>query len=100
MTHEDDFIRIHTLVFGTVNIRLAKLGLDWPPPQLLIFKGEGEDTSDDKIIREPNADDARDQIFERIRMSQITDEQIEGMKHIIRGAEYKYLQPSSPPTTQ
>ncbi len=91
MRHESDYIRIHTAFIGTLNLRLEKIGLDWPPPPLLIFKGEDEDKSGGKVLREPNEEDKRDQIFERIRMSQITDEQIKGMSYVARGAEYKYL---------
>ncbi len=87
---KDDFIRLRTTMFGTVNLRLERAGLTWPPPRLLVFKDKGDDL-DSGLLREPTADDSQDHIFERIRMSELTDEQMASCDHVARGAEYKYL---------
>jgi hypothetical protein len=69
-TFDDDFVRLPTLVAGDVNIPLVKLGLEWPPPEEVNFMGL---------------------LYRRIRMSQFTDEQIAGMDHMARGAEYEFV---------
>ena len=84
MAHESDFLRLNTACMGALNIRLNKLGLDWPPPEFIVMDDEG-------IIRKANEKDKRDFILERVSMSKITDEQIATMDHVARGAEYKYL---------
>lgn len=87
VTHESDFVRLHTKVFGVLNIPLRKLGLEWPPPERLIM-----DLDDDRkfMVREPTEDDDPNTVFRRTNLSRITDEQMEGMEHVARGAEYKY----------
>lgn len=69
-TFKDDMVRIPSIVFGDVNIPLAALGLEWPPPEDLALGGL---------------------LYRRISCSQITDEQRESMTHVIRGAEYEYV---------
>lgn len=86
MTYDDDFLQLHTQFFGQPRIMLSNVGLSWPPPELLYMDAN-------QGLREPTKDDEKRFIFERIRFSQITDEQREGMDHVVRGAEYKYLIP-------
>lgn len=84
MTYDDDFIQLHMEFFGQPRIMLNNVGLSWPPPELLYMDA-------DQGLREAAKDDEKKFIFERIRFSQITDEQREGMTNVARGAEYKYL---------
>jgi len=70
MTFDDDYLRVHFLT-GYKNIICKSLGINWPPPEILNIGGFD---------------------FKRIRYSQITDEQRDGMEHICRGAEYKPLE--------
>ena len=83
MTFDDDFARLHLMHFGTPNITLKDLDLEWPPPEILVMSDDG--------IREATKDDDRSFMLERISMSSITDEQREGMTNVARGAEYLYL---------
>ena len=85
MTHESDFLRINTEFMGPLNIRPNKFGLGWPPPQFIVIEGETG------TVREATAKDKREEIFERVSMSKITDEQIANMEHVARGADYKYV---------
>jgi len=84
MTDQYDFIRIESIFFGSVNIRLSKLNLTWPPPEFLVMT-DGEDAT----IREATANDDRDLILHRVQMSELTEEQIEKCPGIARGALYK-----------
>ena len=70
MTFDDDFIRVHLQGGLERNWVCKPLGLEWPPPQLLIIEGY---------------------LYNRIRYSQITDELREGMTSVARGAEYKFV---------
>ena len=90
---DGDFIRLNTVVFGILNISLEKVGLTWPPPKLLIFKNwRAGETLSDGVLREATDKDPKDQILERVRMSELTDEQMGSCDHVARGAEYKYLE--------
>ena len=84
MIDQDDFLRIHTEYFGSLTLRINKLGLSWPPPQFVVMDGSD--------IRQATDKDDRANIFERVSMSQITDDQIRNMTHVARGAEYKYVE--------
>lgn len=66
MTFDDDFIRL-VCPDGTLNVLCKAFQLDWPPPELVSYDGV---------------------IYERQRMSALTDEQRESLTHVIRGAEY------------
>jgi hypothetical protein len=70
MTFDDDMVRLPTLIAGDVNIPLVKLGLEWPPPEEIIFSGI---------------------CYRREVYSQITDEQRAELTHVIRGAQYEYV---------
>ena len=70
MTFDDDMCQIN-FAGGMRRIACKDLGVSWPPPEKLDFDGFE---------------------FERIRFSQITDEQREGMPYIFRGAEYEATQ--------
>ena len=94
MTYDDDFIQLNTLFFGTIRVTLKDAGLTWPPPELVIMPNDLADCQLDGkelILREPNKDDDMGLVFERKRMSQLTDEQRGATNHVIRGAEYRYL---------
>jgi len=67
MTFDDDFVQLN-LDGGVKRPTCKSLGLEWPPPEEIVFASF---------------------VFERIRYSEITDEQREGMTHVCRGAEYK-----------
>jgi len=84
MRHQDDFILLHLRYFGTRPLPLEDLGLEWPPPEFIVFDGEN--------MREAIATDARAEMWHRERFSQITDEQIATMDHVVRGAEYRYVE--------
>jgi hypothetical protein len=81
MTYDDDFVRLN-LVAGTVNVTCKELNLQWPPPDRIAIDGEN--------VREATADDPIWKVMIMDRMSEITDEQREGMTHVARGAEYFY----------
>ncbi len=85
MTHKDDFLRLNLQYYGQVNVHLNYVDLSWPPPKFIVMD---DDTKD---LREATKDDDRDIIFERTSMSEITDEQIENMTNVARGADYKYV---------
>lgn len=73
MTFEDDFIQLE---FGEGVMRRAacvKNNIEWPPPQTLNIYGI---------------------MFERVSMSQITDEERSNMSHVCRGALYKIKESS------
>lgn len=66
MTFDDDFIQI-TQEGGIKRLYCKKLGLSWPPPEMINLNGF---------------------LYERVRYSQITDEQRTELTMIMRGAEY------------
>jgi hypothetical protein len=66
-TLDDDFVRIE-MQGGTKNILCKSLGIDWPPPEEIDFCGF---------------------TFVKIRQSQFTDEQMETLTHVCRGALYQ-----------
>jgi hypothetical protein len=73
MTFDDDFVQID---FGDGVIRRARClsnKIEWPPPQILDFGGFK---------------------FDRVSVSEITDEQRAGMSHVCRGAAYA-IRPAS-----
>ncbi len=71
---------------GPVRIFFEDLELDWPPPERIYM--------DDRthILRETTEGDKAAFIFKRIRMSELTDEQMVKCSHVARGAEYVYEQ--------
>ncbi len=81
---KDDYIRVHWKSAGTHNIIMASIGLSWPPPEYLLWDAE------DNVFREPNEFDDERLILKRMRMSSITDEQMEKCPGVCRGAEYRY----------
>ena len=85
MAHKDDFIRLNLKYFGEINISVDKTEFSWPPPEFIVMDDDSND------LREATKDDHRDIIFQRISMSQITDEQIEQCPNVARGANYKYV---------
>lgn len=66
MTFDDDFIQITTET-GVKRMYCKALGLEWPPPEVINLSGF---------------------LYERVRYSQITDEQRTGLTMLMRGAEY------------
>lgn len=84
MNHEHDHVVLKMILVGTQRFFLSheNVALDWPPPKRIFF--------DDKKLREAREGDAPEGIFTRIRMSQLTDEQMKKIPHVARGAEYKY----------
>lgn len=85
MSHKDDFILLHMEFMGSPRIPLADAGLVWPPPEFIVFDGEG--------LREATRNDARAELFHRERYSSLTDEQIERCEgRVMRGAEYRYVE--------
>lgn len=79
-----DHILLH-MTIGSNRIFLDKndnIDFDWPPPERIIFDGEK--------LREAIDGDDPQCIFKRVRMSQLTDEQIAKCPGVARGAEYKY----------
>ena len=66
MTFDDDSLSL-MLEGGRKIVPLKQLGLDWPPPERINVLGFD---------------------FVRSRLSAITDEQRQGMTHVLRGAEY------------
>ncbi len=83
---ESDFIRLNLEFLGQRNIRLSAVGLSWPPPARIMILEDG-------LLREATGDDPACHVMRCIRLSQLTDEQIEGCDGIARGAEYEYLRP-------
>jgi len=74
MTFDDDFVRIPFADGRELNIPCRSLKMDWPPPKRLNLFGTE---------------------FERVSMSQLTDEDRAGMDHVCRGAVYREI-PSGP----
>jgi len=85
MSKQDDFIIIESTFFGSVNVKISKLWISWPPPEFLVMTEEGE-------VREATKDDDKNHLLYRVRMSKLTDEQIDKCPDVARGAEYKYVQ--------
>jgi hypothetical protein len=71
MTFDDDFCQIHFLTGRHRNIACNNLHINWPPPEVLDYCGFQ---------------------YKRIRYSEITDEQRDGMEHVARGAEYRPIE--------
>lgn len=67
MTFDDDFIQVVVEGVGVVRFPCAPAGIDWPPPDLIMFN---------------------DVMYRQVRRSAITDEQRAEMTHVARGAEY------------
>lgn len=80
----DGFIRLF-LVAGTYTFDLAQFGLTWPPPERIILIEDGQ-------LREATDEDNPAFVLHRTSMSQLTDEQIATMSHVMRGAEYHYAE--------
>lgn len=83
---ESDFIRLNLEFLGEWNIRLSAVGLSWPPPARIMILEDGG-------LREATDADDQCHVMRCIRLSHLTDEQIEGWHGIARGAEYEYLRP-------
>lgn len=69
MTFDDDFVRFQ-MDLGRLDVSIKSLNLDWPPPTQIIYHGV---------------------VFERVSMSQLTDEQRAEMNQLCRGAEYQVI---------
>ena len=86
MTREDDYIQITMEFYHPARLKLVDVGLEWPPPQFIVHDGKG-------MFREATEDDVLVSILERVRLSSLTDEQMEKIgKHVVRGAEYRWLE--------
>lgn len=70
MTHKYDVIRLKMEIVPDITISCKEAGIEWPPPEVLELKGHK---------------------FKRTRMSEITDEQIQEMGYVSRGAEYEMI---------
>lgn len=81
MTQDNDFIRLH-LKIGARNFPVKRLGLEWPPPERIIFDGTR--------IREARPSDDPELIFAQVNRSRLDDETA-AHPNIARGAEYRYL---------
>ncbi|MCP1375358.1 hypothetical protein [Dyella lutea] len=66
MTFDDDFLQIN-FQGGTRRVLCKSIGVDWPPPEKLSFQGFA---------------------LERVRFSQVSDDDRAGMEFLMRGAEY------------
>ena len=67
MTYDDDMMCFN-FSHGVVRQSCKQLGVEWPPPEKVELFGF---------------------VFERLRMSGITDEQRADMTHVLRAAEYE-----------
>ena len=82
---QHDHILLNMTYLGQRRIFIDDLeAIDWPPPERLFMDGETH------LLREATDDDDTCFVFERIRMSQLTDEQITKCPNVARGAEYRY----------
>jgi len=88
-TFPDDFVRLHTVIMGTINVPMGAIGLEWPPPEFIVL-GEGG------TARAAADDDPPEAIMRRVRMSEITDEQRRNWSRVARGAEYTYVRKPRP----
>jgi hypothetical protein len=88
MTFDDDYVRLLRLEGPPVLLTCKSLELDWPPPTFITISGplSLEELLDSTDESEPIMQ------FERVRYSQITDDDRAGMRHVVRGAEYQQLQ--------
>lgn len=75
MTFDDDYIQIVLPNGEIVRQTCQKLGIAWPPPEFIQIDGP--------LSMAPR--------FRRVRFSQISDEQRDGMDRVCRGAEYVYV---------
>ena len=86
-----DFIRVHMMV-GTVNIALEALPeLAWPPPEYIYSTADGRF---EPMTRAEIDDCGRQKlefVLKRMTMSALSDEDMEQLPNIARGAEYRYL---------
>ena len=80
-----DFIELDTIFFGKVRLAIDKIGLDWPPPEFIVFDGQE--------VRKANKDDPKADLFQRYTMSNLTDKHMESCPDIARGAAYGYVVP-------
>ena len=46
MSHQDDFVLLHMRYLGDRRFPIEDLGLDWPPPEFIVFDGEKQTTYD------------------------------------------------------
>ena len=89
---KDDFVRLK-LDIGSRTIPCDRLGLDWPPPEYLLM-GEvkvglvGLTESEFMVL------DVKEKpyVLRRESYSQIPDADIAKMDHVVRGAEYRYVE--------
>lgn len=79
MTFDDDYIQL-ALSTGPMRVTCKKLGIDWPPPEIIKVTGGPFSTP----------------VFKRVRFSQISDDQRAGMSRVCRGAEYVHAGPDEP----
>lgn len=86
MTLDYDFIQLDTMTLGKLRILLKSCGLEWPPPEIIIYDTDGN-------LREAKEGDDREEMFQRYSMSALTDEQAEKCPNVARGAAYGYLDP-------
>lgn len=90
MTFEDDFVRLHLAIIGTLNLPLRECGLTWPPPERIVLNDRWRRGGEEPMVRLPDGSDPLDVVLVRTRMSAITDEQRTRMSRVCRGAEYQY----------
>lgn len=69
MTFDDDFLQVN-FESGMKRLPCKKNNIDWPPPEKLEIEGF---------------------LYERVRMSEVSDESRSQMTHVCRGAEYNFL---------
>ncbi len=80
----DDFARINWRSLARQDIKLVDMGLTWPPPERLVWDKVAN------VFRVPKKSDDMALILKCTNMSQITDEQMEKVDRVARGAEYYY----------
>lgn len=83
MTHDDDLIRLKTVLRGFVDFTLKSQGLEWPPPKYLYLDTDGRFVEAEKHV-DPYF------VFIRTSMSELSYEQA-SHPNLIRGASYQYL---------
>lgn len=83
-TLKNDFIRLHLLASGVVNIKCLALGIEWPPPERLYI------SKDEALLSPEKGGNNNQNILFRKNMSQLTDEETDN-PYIARGAKYFYL---------
>ena len=80
MTFDDDYVQLldaNGKVIGQVLCK--KINMEWPPPPVIVVTGGGPGSPYPVPTTE----------FQRIRYSQLTDEERKAMSHVCRGAEYR-----------